>query len=304
MAVAGYVLKQRVFGSSERIDITKAEFEAFGDAVLCLRHVVDAEEKFAAFMDNYFELEQELLSEALSTLVFPGVGVRSLQSARTLISRRIINLLTSARLYVDSLPQDASKLLSANPTARQKVLQAPSEAYDSLLGYRVMEALRNYSQHEALPVHNWTTSVRQDTDQNSHAIHFSVNPALDIQRLENAKAFKASVLNELKALEKKLELKPFIREYVQGIGYVHHTLRLEMKGALEAWKMLIRNAQGNYSRKFGLERLFGFCADAINEQGYSVGEPVALSEALIEYIEHLQTRTHQMINFASRRVEY
>ncbi len=52
MAVAGYVLKQRVFGSSERIDITKAEFEAFGDAVLCLRHVVDAEEKFAAFMDK------------------------------------------------------------------------------------------------------------------------------------------------------------------------------------------------------------------------------------------------------------
>lgn len=304
MAVTGYVLMQRVFGSRERIDIAQAEFEAFGEAVMCLRHVVDAEEKFAAFMDNYFELEQELLSEALSTLVFPGVGVRSFQSARTLISRRIINLLTSARLYVDSLPQDANKLLSANPTARQKVLHAPSEAYDSLLGYRVMEALRNYSQHEALPVHNWTTSAHRDTDQNSHAILFAVKPALDIQRLENAKAFKASVLNELKALENKLELKPFIREYVQGIGSVHHTLRLEMKGALESWKALIRNARERYSRKFGLERLSGFCAGAINAQGYSVGEPVGLSEALVEYIEHLQSRTHLMTNFASRRVEY
>lgn len=304
MSAAGYVLMLRVFGSHDRMDITQAEFEAFGEAVSRLLHVVDAEEKFATFMDNYFELEQELLTEALSTLVFLSVDARSLQSARTLISRRIINLLTSARLYIDSLPQHAGKLLSANNTALKKVLQTPADAYDSLLGYRVMEALRNYSQHEALPVHSWTTSAHQDKDEGSQAILFSVKPALDIQRLENANAFKSSVLKELKALDKKLELKPFIREYVQGIGGVQTSFRLETKSALEGWKALIRNARANYSNKFTPEKLFGFCAAAVNQQGYTVGEPVFLSETLIEYIEYLQTKTHTFVNFTSRRVDY
>jgi hypothetical protein len=111
-------------------------------------------------------------------------------------------------------------------------------------------------------------------------------------------------LRELKELDKKLELKPFIREYVQGIGSVQHSFRLETKSALEGWKALIRNARATYSNKFKLERLFGFCATAVDQQGYTVGEPIFLADSFIEYIEYLQTRTHNLVNFASRRVEY
>ncbi len=304
MSVVGYVLTRHVLGKSGRIDISQSEYDAFGKAVEFLGHLIDAEEKFATFIDNYYELEQALLSEALSTLVFFELDGASMQTARTLISRRIINLLTSARLYIDSLPQHANELLSAQSDALQKVLKAPSEAYDSSLGYRVMEALRNYSQHEALPVHNWSTSASRDMSQDPPLLMYSVKPALDIERLENAKKFKVSVLKELKALRVKLELKPFIREYVQGIGSVQHTLRAETKVALESWRKLIRDARETYSKKFAPDHILGLCALPVDERGLSAGEPVFLSDSFLEYIEHLQVRTHSMVNFSRRRVGY
>lgn len=300
MTIEGYVLTPLLLNNPGHIDITQAEYDAFAKAIACLRHVVDAEEKFATFIDNYFELEQALLSEALTTLVFLELDSSQMQSARRLISRRIINLLTSAKLCIDSLPQHASELLSSHPGALQRVIKEPSQVYDRSLGYRVMEALRNYSQHEALPVHNWSTGAIR----NGGLLVYSVSPSLDIERLENAKKFKASVLTDLKALKAKLELKPYIREYVEGIGSVQHTLREETKGAIASWKRLIRSARATYSSAFPSHSLLGLYALPVDGQGMSAGARVPLAESFLEYIEHLQLKTRLMVNFSNRRVEY
>src|SRR5947209_1827838 len=96
-----YTLTLMVLAQVGEIKISKAEYDALGEAVDGLLNIVDVEEKFAALVDNYFEFEQDLLSEALGALVFFGYERRSMEEARTRISRRIINLLTSTRLYFD-----------------------------------------------------------------------------------------------------------------------------------------------------------------------------------------------------------
>jgi hypothetical protein len=301
--VTRYVVAPMIIGQVPELEISQAEYEALGKAVGTLLNIADVEEKFVTLIDNYFELEQSLLSEALQALVFFGYERRVMQEAQTRISRRIINLLSSTRLYSDSLPRHAKKVLAASSGSLANVLNAPSKAYDTYLGYRVMEALRNYSQHEALPVHNWSVGGHKDMSVTPMTVNFSVSPALNIERLKASK-FKKSVLDELMALKGKIELKPFAREYIEGIGEVHHTFRKETELLQKESVDLIANVRAAFQLKFPTTSTSGLGTVPLDERHIAVGETIYLSDNLLDYIKHLQLRTHSMINFAARRVQY
>jgi hypothetical protein len=65
-----YSLTLMVLAKVGKVEISAAEYHALGKAVEGLLNILDLEEKFAALVDNYFELEEDLLSEALGALVF------------------------------------------------------------------------------------------------------------------------------------------------------------------------------------------------------------------------------------------
>jgi hypothetical protein len=92
-------------------------------------------------------------------MVFTEYQETEIFEPKYIATRRLLNLMTATRLYLDSLPHHANEVLVNDPTTLASVKQAPSVAYDSALGYRVMEALRNVSQHRMLPIQNWTTHM-------------------------------------------------------------------------------------------------------------------------------------------------
>jgi hypothetical protein len=111
-----YVLCRYALAQPGEIEISEAEYLSLAKNIKALVELSDLEEKYNAFIDNYFELERGLLEEALS--------------------RRIINLLTSIKLYLDSYPQHAARLVTG-----EELRESDSSAVASV---RPIAILPNY----------------------------------------------------------------------------------------------------------------------------------------------------------------
>lgn len=296
-----YVLCRYAIGQRGQLEITEERYNGFASDIQKLVELCDMEEKYNAFIDNYFELERGLLEDSLRAMVYSDHEIGDLFGPKHSANRRVINLLTAVKLYLDSLPQHANRLLTGEVV--EKVKKAPSRAYDSSLAYRVMEALRNYSQHEAFPIQGWSVDHRRDksTEPNTHWA--SVQPSLTVETLAEADKFKASVLEELKKLKPPIFMKPLIREYMEKLAAVHEEFRT-------ATKSLMDDAQGRLNA--GTEefvahypgKAISVVALPVDKRGLKAGEPVYLTATVTEYLPLLQQRVGSMVNFARRRVEH
>jgi hypothetical protein len=263
--------------------------------VLC-----EIEEKYAALVDNYFELELCFLQEALRAMVFSDHSDVEMQAPKHLASRRLINLLTSARLFLDSLPHHAASLLTSDEL--EKFTRAPSVAYDSSLGYRVMEALRNYSQHQSLPIHTWTIHADWARDVEPNQLGFSVEPALDLETLSTSR-FKKSVLEELQANPSALRLKPHIREYIEQLSAIQQNFRDATAAARDNCIQQLARARTTCYAKFSAP-FVGLAALPVDEEGLQAGEPVYIGAPVTNYLTYLQKKTNQLVKYSQRRVVY
>ena len=78
---------------------------------------------------------------------------RGIQGDIAIITRRLSNLLSAARLYVDQIAQDLHDAFGSQHQVSNEIKVKLSTEYDARLGYRVMEAVRNMMQHRSLPIH-------------------------------------------------------------------------------------------------------------------------------------------------------
>src|SRR5262245_29770593 len=124
-----YVLCRYAIGKPGQLEITQEQYRGFASDICALGELSDMEEKFNAFIDNHFELERGLLEDSLRAMIYGGHKIEDVLGPKHSANRRVINLLTAAKLYLDSLPQHANRLLSSD--VLEKMKKAPCKAYDS-----------------------------------------------------------------------------------------------------------------------------------------------------------------------------
>src|SRR5437868_6592604 len=99
--------------------IEKQRFEEVKRAKATCLFAIDLEEKFALLLDNFAELEFELLRLAESSLIWPNRNHTESMQERLTLDRRIVNLLTACRLYLDQTDHGLSGLFG-NPSPQLK----------------------------------------------------------------------------------------------------------------------------------------------------------------------------------------
>jgi hypothetical protein len=237
-----YGITQLVFGKKPFFPISAERYSALSEARRSLGVALAVEEKLTLVLENYVEFENEILSAGLGQIVFHVKSWSDRMSQSYRFNRRLINLLTAGRMYLDHLEHDLNELHAGQSAPRDLISLSKKQQYDSLLGYRVMEALRNYVQHRGLPVHgidhwgSWKVDPTRETAANV------VTPFLRVSALREDGKFKRSVLTELEELGERLDVKPFVREYVEGIGHIHTSFRELIASDLERWDHLITDA--------------------------------------------------------------
>ncbi len=208
------------------VEITEQEFLDGRTARAESLSLLAIEEKMDIVIENFVDLEEVLLRLPLRHSVFHSKDWSAMMSDLQRFNRALANLLTTARLYIDQTKHDVS-MLFGNPSKELDALKALfSREYDARLGYRVMEAVRNYMQHRSLPIHgirylsNW-----EPAGAAGERLRFRVLPWFRPSTFNGDPAFKQATCHELEPLGEKVTITPFVRQYVEGLGRVHERFR-------------------------------------------------------------------------------
>jgi hypothetical protein len=303
MRIEGYVICRMVIGSPPRVPSNQDEYKACVSAVDGLQDICDVEDNYENVIENYIEWESAISQHALRQMVSFDVGDIEVQDSRKFIARKLFNLLASTRLYLDSLPKHSKRILSDDPTTLKLIQEAPRAQYDSRLSYRVMEALRNYAQHAALPVHGITTHTAWNREVEPHTLSFAVWPILDHRQLAQDGNFKSAVLDEISSLE-KIEMKPMVREYIEGLSAIHNIFRDVTHPQSKAWIAQLNKSTETFSHQFPEETTLALSVLPVDNRGFKAGEEVYIAGPMENYLTHMQKKYSTMVNFAKRKVDF
>jgi hypothetical protein len=290
-------------GQENLTEITKDQFDNIKTAKENLVNLLYIEDKFNFIVENFFELEHDILKVTLNKVYFPNYTVDWSLSVSDihLINRRLINLLTTTKLYLDQITHDINMITHGIPELTELIKKTTNYHYDNVLGYRVMEALRNYVQHRGLPVHVLSyNSKRIDENQlegNIETEH-SISPMIRLDDLERDGKFKRTVLNELKQLgENKINLKNNTREYIESLFQIQKFLRDTLNVDVQKWETIINNAISIHTSKYSDVKMI-----VIGEQlpnGFITNRLYLTSEYIIRR-KSLETKNSNLSNISRK----
>ena len=212
-----YLVTILTTGNNPELVINESKFEQLKQAKECLSEILSFEEKYELLLSNYMELEKECLIISAQNMVYEDNEYMNFFDIKLLFNQRIVNLLTTSRLYIDQLSQHI-KACNLNIDIKSFF----SYEYDNNFEYRFMEALRNYVQHRGLAVHftsigsNWT-SLDDDGE-----IQFKTRVYTKKDEVEKDSAFKKSVAKEM---PDKVDIIYASRSYIESISKVHCNIR-------------------------------------------------------------------------------
>jgi hypothetical protein len=283
--------------------LTEISHEEFTRAKLAKRRIVRSlviEDKFDLVLANYTDFERELLGLAVHQMIYSDLSWSSAQLDRQVLNRRIVNLLSAGRLYIDHVMHDASILAGEDKSLVERLKRKSSQQYDAKLGYRVMDSLRNYTQHRSLPVHELGyPSSLVPPDERGNLV-YRVVPRIALQALREDDRVKRSVIAELEAIGPDVPLTPLIREYAEGLSVIHGEFRKLTDDDIPSWEATFNWVWDRANNAFGAGR-DSVQIVAINDRGeYTDAEQIF--EDLINHRKDLAKKNQVLTNLARRFV--
>lgn len=155
-----YAITRQVIGCKTQVSIEHSEFEAIRVASRRLVGLLQIEADYDILVGNYVDLEVTALSLAADGFVRFRQSRTDFDRDHRRMNRVIANLLSSARAYIDHTHHNVSSLLNCSATERASVRRLFGKEYADSLSYRVIEALRNYTQHCGLASQSFGYSLR------------------------------------------------------------------------------------------------------------------------------------------------
>jgi hypothetical protein len=228
------------------IELSEERYYQLKTARAYLFEMLSIEDKFNLVLENYAEFERELLNSSVSTMIFRKEDWSSHIDEIHLINRRLINLLTTCRLYIDQTAHNICSIYGKDSEQEKVVERQKNLEYDSTTqpGYRVMESIRNYVQHRELPVYGVRHNALSQGDTVKHTIEIDVN----IKTLAEDKKFKRKIIEELEKRSRgnSINLVPLVREYIASIGKIHLKIRDLIKPDLLQWETILQEVISEY----------------------------------------------------------
>ena len=98
-----FFIKQMIIGPTVALKIDELEFDKLKRSREVLLSAKAIEEKYDLLASNFFELEKEILIQLTQKMIFDTPSYQHMYEIQSEINRRVVNLLTSTKLYYDHL---------------------------------------------------------------------------------------------------------------------------------------------------------------------------------------------------------
>lgn len=289
-----YVLKVDGIGAEPQIEISKESYESHKRAMAILSECLDMETNYEILVSNYLELEKQILDITVTSMVREHIGYSDFFDVRLALNIRLVNLLTSARLYHDQLLHCTKVCLSHLGGPKEVIDPMFAREYDENPMYRFMEELRNHVQHRGLPVHWISASGRWTSLGENGLLEYFMDLGVQRKLLEEGGKFKKKILREI---PDKVDLKTASRSYIESFSKVHLEVRTLMQDRVGESRLTIEEAHNEYSKVYA-EKLLGLCVQIT--EGSMVVEMVPLFLAWDDVRLKLQKRNRSLTNLKKR----
>lgn len=285
-----YSIHAFILDRNPEIFLREEEFQNLKQAKICLDSAFALEENYDLLLHNYRELEIEAITASVTEMTTNNYEYKDFFEIRTALNRRVLNLLSATRMYLDQYPQILHRIGVDSKDAKQVC----SQAYDNFFEYRFMEALRNHVQHEGLAVHGVTMGARRLPSEDQQSLQYSVTPYASKSALENSD-FKKKVLNES---PEKIALLPAVRVYIGGIGSVHKKIREAIAPLTQSARCQFEGAISRHEAEAG-KKYLGLAAVAKED---AVVEKIPIFLDWDDVRQKLLKRNYPIENLANRFV--
>jgi len=203
------------------------------------------EEKFQLVLDNFNEWEIEQMKLAQTYMLWRTTNHDATEHRR-LLDRRLTNVLTAFRLYVDQTDYEISNVFGSKSNELEHIKKFKNSLYDKHFGYRFLEELRNHVQHCALPVQMITYREVLEHEKNNH-VRYSIVPRMTLDDFEGLGRFKPRILEEVKLLGGKIDLRQPTREYISCLVVLHKELRKTFTSVVSSSRTYYLDAVKHYT---------------------------------------------------------
>jgi hypothetical protein len=239
--MGNYEIRRLALGCDVFIPIDESMFTELKKSFTSLVRLLEIEQTYDTVVGNYVELEKCVLSIAIESYLRRPLMQNDSEVHRSSINRTILNLFTACRAYIDHSRHFVSELSGKDSPQFETLCNSIRSQYDRSLSYRVIEALRNYSQHCGLPTQSFSYEVRRvDRKAKLDTITSRVSPSLILGHLRKESGIKKSVLDELEAAHgHDVPLLPMVREYVSSLSEVNTRIRKCYSGEEKSWCSLL-----------------------------------------------------------------
>lgn len=246
-----FSLRPDVLDPAPELEISREKFEEIKRARTLLSAALAIEEKYEILYCNYIEYEQALLLGALDNTARFDFGYDKAFHVIALFNRRIINILTAARMYIDQMVGNLREcLLEETDEAVKEFFKKQTAAkYEGSFEYAFMEALRNHAQHAGLCVSKVTSDNRNFAiDEGGRLWENRSLVYCDKSFLESNSRFKSAIL---KVMPEKVDLTVAIRKYMACLSEIHHSVRNKIESGVDSARSLIEEVVEQYSEISG-----------------------------------------------------
>lgn len=287
------------------IEITKAEYDAVKPARAVINELIAVEEKYDAVMENYVELEETVHHLGIRVLAFVTRDYEEMAAPLNLVSRRVSNLLSSTRLYRDSLPQHATRLLGRKHPAIQPLLDLKYDQPHHPMPYRQMEAVRNYAQHVGPAINGITFERHKDVNDKDETtgFSFSIAPHMDAEAISQLRDMAPDLRESFHSLGEQPNPMPLIRKYIEHIGAIHAGFRDIVKQLETDSETVMRGLLDRYAEAAPMRKQIGVAVGFESADG-TILNPEYLVEERLDYFRYLRVKHLTAMNLALRYVPW
>lgn len=292
------------YGSRPSIEITQEEYEDIRNAKSYLSDIIRIEENFDAVMEDYVELEETLLRFGIRHLAFMSGTEDHFHMMRGVINRRVLHLLSTARLYRDGLQKRAKARLSREDFYQLKaqLIDSPSQP----MSFRIVEALRNYTQHDDFPISGMTTQMKweEGAERIKDRAAFSVTPKFDALEVSKARKLAADVRKALSELGSDAQMISHIREYVEHLGAIHSQVRKLVEQSEKNYVSTLRSAMARYQAGLPENTNKPIVVIAVKWNEKTRSDEVQMFDEFFDYRTRLKSKNNTQENLSRRYVKW
>lgn len=279
-----------------QVKITLTDFDTINQSQSILVSARALEEKYDILISNYASLENYILCTTTEFMLHKGLNYSNFFDLRHRFNIQMVNLLTSARLYIDQVNRDVKNSVPNQKDIDKKIDVLKSQEYDSNHDYQFMEALRNYVQHCGLAVHltNYNLSKKKNKTEDSFEYILSFYAIKSFLKKDNR--FKSSVLD---GYNDNIDLKASVRGYIESLSKIHASVREMIKQSVNEARAVLTQYHKKY-RKDGKNKISGLSAFKKGGNGEVISIPLILDwdDSRIDLIK----RNTVLINLKKRYI--